>query len=122
MKKALYICLGLLCITLGTIGIVMPLLPTTPFYLLGAFCFTKGSPRLHRWLTGTRLYQKHFESFAQTRSMTRRTKLAILLPVTAMLLVTFLLLDVPALRVLIAILLAAKYLYFIFGIKTANFS
>lgn len=44
------IALGGLCLATGIIGIFVPLLPTTPFVLLAAFFFSRGSPRLHRWL------------------------------------------------------------------------
>lgn len=42
--------LGLLSLGVGLVGIVVPLLPTTPLLLLSAFCFARGSPRLNRWL------------------------------------------------------------------------
>ena len=44
--RVLYIALGLLFLALGTVGIVLPLLPTVPFYLLAAFFLGKGSRKL----------------------------------------------------------------------------
>ncbi|VAW21044.1 hypothetical protein MNBD_ALPHA11-1375 [hydrothermal vent metagenome] len=51
LKKALYIFLGGFSLTLGLVGIVLPVLPTTVFLLLAAFFFGKSSERLHHWIT-----------------------------------------------------------------------
>lgn len=52
---------GMLSLALGAIGIFLPLLPTTPFVLLAAGCFSAANPSLYRWLANT----KHFGAFIQ---------------------------------------------------------
>lgn len=52
--RALYLIAGLFCVLLGLIGVVLPLLPTTPFLLVAAFCFSRSSERLHQSLLNNR--------------------------------------------------------------------
>lgn len=56
MSKILYFSLGVLCLLLGLIGVLLPLLPTTPFVLLAAYCFSRSSRRFHQMLINNRLF------------------------------------------------------------------
>ena len=70
---------GLVCTALGAVGIVLPGLPTTPFLLLAAFCFSRSSERFHRWLLSHRWLGTYIRNFEQGRGMTRRDKAITLL-------------------------------------------
>lgn len=59
MTRWLIMSLGWLAVVLATLGVVLPLLPTTPFLLLAAWCFARSSPRFHHWL----LYRSWFGSY-----------------------------------------------------------
>lgn len=118
--KVLWLVLAFLCLGIGAIGVILPILPTTPFLLVSSFCFAKGSQRFHRWFLQTGLYQKHLSSFVANRSMLLRTKLFILLPVTAMLTIGFFMMhNIPG-RITIAALILFKYYYFFFKIRTIS--
>lgn len=111
--------LGCISFALGTIGIVLPVLPTVPFYMLTLFCFAKSSKRLHRWFIRSSFYKNHLADFVQNRAMTLRSKLKIMATVTAMMAAAFILMPF---NIVAALAMAAAWvihvLYFIFGIKT----
>ena len=103
---------------LGAIGVILPVLPTTPFLLLASFCFTKGSERFHKWFTKTKLYKKHLDSFVKNRAMTLKTKLCILIPASCMLVLAMIAMSNIYGRVFIVFLIIFKYVYFFTKIQT----
>lgn len=118
--KLLWLMIGIVSMVLGAIGVVLPVLPTTPFLLLASFCFAKGYDRFHMWFIGTKLYKKHLESFVTSRSMTLKTKLCILLPASAMLILAMLAMSNIYGRVFIVFLIIFKYIYFFTRIETVK--
>ncbi|MEH7235091.1 YbaN family protein [Bacillus sp. JJ1562] len=118
ITKFLYIVLGFLFLGLGVVGIVLPIIPTTPLLLLASFFFVKGSARFDRWFRSTSLYKKHLEGFVKRREMTLRQKLTILLTADAMIAVPFIILDSIAVKLLLVVVVIYKYYYFITKIKT----
>ena len=116
--RILWLVLGFAAIGLGAVGVVLPVLPTTPFLLLASFCLAKGSEKFHAWFTGTKLYKNHLDDFVQNRSMTLKTKLGILLPASVMLLLALAAMPNKYGRAFIVFLIIFKYVYFFTRIKT----
>lgn len=118
IKNIIYIFLGLLFVFIGAIGVVLPVLPTTPFLLLASFFFTRGSEKFNNWFISTKLYQNHLDSFLRDRSMELKTKIRILIPASMMLVLAAFLVDIRSFRMFIGFMMIYKYYYFIFKIKT----
>lgn len=116
--KIIYMLLGFSSFFIGIIGIILPILPTTPFLLLSGFFFTKSSEKLRLWFISTKIYNKYLKEFAENREMKRSRKWALMLFVDIMMIITFFTISSVALRVLIVLLEVGKYYYFTFHVKT----
>jgi len=91
-----------------------------PISFMASFCLAKGSERFHKWFTGTKLYQKHLDSFVKNRAMTLKTKFCILLPASAMLILAMIAMSNLYGRIFIVFLIIFKYVYFFTKIETVR--
>ena len=73
--RALWLAVGLVCVGLGAIGIVLPILPTTPFLLAAAACFCKSSTRMYDWLLSNKWFGEYIRNYKEGRGLPLRTKI-----------------------------------------------
>ncbi len=119
MKKIIYIIIGSIALALGTVGTVLPVLPTVPFFMLAAFCFAKSSQKLHNWFTNTKLYRDNLADFVAGKGMTAKAKVRIMVTVTILMTIGFIAMhQVVVGRIVLGCVWVFHVLYFVFGIKT----
>lgn len=116
--KIIYLVFALLFLGIGVIGIILPVLPTTPFFLITTVLFAKSSPKFHNWFINTKLYNQHLKLFVETRSMTKKQKWTLMIFVDIVCLISFILIPVVIIRVILIILDLGKYIYFTKYVKT----
>jgi uncharacterized membrane protein YbaN (DUF454 family) len=74
-KKGLFVFCGTICLGLGAAGVFLPILPTTPFLLLSAACYFKGSERMHRWLLNNRLFGNYIRNYREGKGISAKGKI-----------------------------------------------
>lgn len=117
--RALRTVAGAACFGLGALGAVLPILPTTPFLLVAGFCFARSSERVDAWFRSTRLYRNVLEGYTSKRAMTVKAKLMLLVPLTAVLGLSFALMaNAPVGRVVVAAVWVAHLVYFGLVVRT----
>lgn len=73
--RALLIALGTFCLVLGIIGIVLPLLPSTPLFLAAAACYMRSSERLYSWLINNRFCGKYIRNYQEGKGIPLKIKI-----------------------------------------------
>lgn len=121
MKKYVYIALGLVAVALGTLGVVLPGLPTTPFLLLASWLFYRSSPRLQQWLLASWL-GKYIRNYHRHGGMTATQKAgAVGVMVVMILLSTFVFIPQGSVaRIIVPIAGAIGVLTVIFAVPNAK--
>ena len=112
LKKAMYLLVALISFVLGFIGIFLPILPTTPLFLLTSFCLLKSSDRLNEKFMKTKMYKKYVKSFVEKGGMTLKSKLCLTVPVSLLLLFMFITIDSKIMKIVIVVMWLAKVIVF----------
>ncbi len=74
IRKALLIFLGTVCVGLGVLGMFLPLMPTTVFLLMAAYCYSKSSEKFHTWLLTNKLFGKYISDYKSGKGISLRQK------------------------------------------------
>lgn len=116
--KLIYAFLGFIFLGIGAVGVILPVMPGTPFLLLALFFFTKSSDRLHDWFLQTDIYTKHIKIFREQRALSKKSKFRILCFTTIMLSAGFCFTSGFIAKCIIVTVLLIKYWAFFFWVKT----
>ena len=111
MQRIILLIIGWLAIVLGALGVVLPLLPTTPFILLAAWCFARSSPRFHHWLLYRSWFGKYLRHWQQHRALPPGIKGRAMLLTVATFALSLWLVKLFWLRVMLLCMLAALLLF-----------
>lgn len=112
--------IGFISLCIGVIGIILPILPTTPFLILTSFCFVRSSEYFNRWFLNTNIYKKHLKNFAKHKVMTLKGELILLSLVSIMLMTTMYFVNNKIVTIVLTCLIFMKYLYFVLQVKPVS--
>lgn len=119
--RVIFLIVGCISFALGTVGIIIPVLPTVPFYLLTAFCFVRGSEKFANWFLNSKLYKNHVGNFARHRVMTVYGEMLLLMIfVSALLMASMWFINKLAMTIVFSVLIACKYAYFVFRVTPVS--
>ncbi len=102
VKRPILVGLGFLMVALGTAGIFLPLLPTTPFLLLAAYLFARSSERWHAWLLSHKHFGPYIHAFRNKTGLTQSQKLRIGCSFTVVMAISFYFVPQPMVKAFLA--------------------
>lgn len=122
MKKivnGICVALAFVCVGLGGIGMVLPILPTTPLLIAAACLFAKGSEKFHTWFLNTSLYKRYIESAVKNGTMEKKAKRNMMLTLGIVFGMGIIFSPVIA-KIIIVIVAAIHFYVLIFRIKSVE--
>lgn len=112
--RRVWIIAGTLFMGLGTIGIFLPLLPTTPFLLLAAACYARGSKRFYNWLLNNRWFGDYIRNYREKKGIPLKIKILSVSFLWATIgYSTVFVIDIPLVRVILVLIAIAVTIHII---------
>lgn len=118
--RILLIIIGFVSLALGSIGIIIPILPTVPFLLLTSFCFLKSSVRFNKRFLNSKIYKKYLENFQKNKIMPLWSMTVLIVFVSSILLLSMFFINNLVMTIVFSILIFFKCLYFALMIKPVS--
>ena len=122
IKKVSYLTMGILSLLIGIMGIVLPIVPTTPLFLLTFYAFTKSSDKMARWFKNSNLYKKYLQQYIDRKALTRKQKLLMQITTGGIMLIPFIIFDDLYVRSILSAIFVIHVYVISFGIKTYKVS
>jgi len=110
--RTIWFILGSISLILGIVGIILPLLPTVPFFLLSAFFFARSSQRVHNWLINHKIFGKMIRDWNERAAISIKAKYLATLSI-GLVLVLSIVMDVKLMVIYIQIVVLSMALLFI---------
>ena len=75
-KNVIFTALGIILLVVGAVGVAVPVMPTTPFVIVAAFCFSIGNKKLAAWLERNRIFGPYIENYRAGTGIDLRLKIS----------------------------------------------
>lgn len=118
IKSIFFVIIGFFFFGLGIAGMILPVIPGLPFFLVSSYCFAKSSKRIEDWFKSTKVYENYVLAFREKKGMTLKEKIRINVIADAFIIFSIYKVEILWVRVLMITLGLSKHYYFTFKMKT----
>ena|SRR3989338_7713737 len=110
-NKLAFLILGHLFFVLGVVAVLLPLIPSTPFFLLAVSCYAKGSERFHRTILNNRFVGPSIRDWQEHKSISPRAKFAAVVSLCVSTVFIFIILKLLVLRILLLLVVVSVAIF-----------
>lgn len=111
VKKITLLLLGFIFLGMGMIGIILPLVPTTPFLIVASLCFVRGSSKMNTWLLSHPIVGNYLRNYLDEKAIKKEHRIKTLLFLWSTLLISAFLIDITVMKIFLVIIGATVSLH-----------